>query len=276
MNLKPLAAVVAAVALLSGCNEKAADKAAPAKAPEATAQAADQKTAITDKASFDDKFSYLMGYQFGSQQKSMPKELGKLNIDQLINGVKEGLGGGEPSLTHEQMQQVMAEFQKRMVAVQAKAKEEQAAAAAKAKKDAVTNKEAGKKFLKENGTREGVVTTASGLQYEILTKGTGAKPTATDSVTVNYTGKLLDGTVFDASEKHGGPATFALNQVIPGWTEGMQLMSPGAKYRFFIPSDLAYGDAGAPGAIPPGSTLTFDVDLVSIGAPKKAEQPAAK
>ena len=125
-------------------------------------------------------------------------------------------------------------------------------------------KEAGEKFLAENKTKEGVKTTASGLQYVVEKQGTGIRPTASDEVTVHYTGKLLDGTVFDSSVERGEPATFPLNRVIPGWTEGVQLMQEGSKYRFFIPSDLAYGPQGIPNAIPPHSTLIFDVELIKV------------
>jgi len=125
------------------------------------------------------------------------------------------------------------------------------------------NKEKGQAFLDENGAKPGVVTTESGLQYEVITQGTGAKPAASDTVEVNYEGALLDGTVFDSSYERGQPASFPLSGVIRGWTEGLQLMSVGSTYRFFIPSDLAYGDQGNQ-SIPPGSTLIFKVELLSI------------
>lgn len=130
---------------------------------------------------------------------------------------------------------------------------------------AQVNEEYGKAFLDSNGRRQGVVTTPSGLQYEVLTEGKGDKPAATDTVTVHYTGTLLDGSVFDSSVERGEPATFPLSAVIPGWTEGVQLMSKGAKYRFYIPSDLAYGMQGTPGGpIGPNATLIFDVELLEI------------
>ena len=125
-------------------------------------------------------------------------------------------------------------------------------------------KKEGADFLIENGKRPEVTTTASGLQYEVLTAAEGPKPTATTSVTVHYVGKLLNGDMFDSSVDRGEPISFPLNRVIPGWTEGLQLMSTGAKYRFFIPEDLAYGSRGAGGAIPPYSTLIFDVELISF------------
>ena len=122
----------------------------------------------------------------------------------------------------------------------------------------------GKKFLEDNKNKEGVHVTPSGLQYKVINEGSGPKPTATSEVTVHYKGTLLDGTVFDSTEKSGQPISFPLDRVIPGWTEGLQLMSPGAKYIFYIPSELAYGDQGAPGAIPGGATLIFEVELLSF------------
>lgn len=126
------------------------------------------------------------------------------------------------------------------------------------------NKAAGIAFLAENAKKTGVVTTASGLQYEVLTEGSGASPSATDSVTVHYRGTTIDGTEFDSSYSRGAPATFPLNRVIAGWTEGVQLMKEGAKYRFYIPSDLAYGPRGAGQAIGPNSTLIFDIELIKV------------
>ena len=126
------------------------------------------------------------------------------------------------------------------------------------------NKTIGREFMEQNAKNDSVVQTQSGLQYMVLKEGTGAKPGATDTVTVHYTGKLLDGTVFDSSVERGEPATFALDQVIPGWTEGLQLMSEGSKYRLFIPSELAYGSNGAGDLILPNSTLIFDVELIKV------------
>lgn len=126
------------------------------------------------------------------------------------------------------------------------------------------NKVAGEKFLAENGKNPGIVTTASGLQYQVLQEGNGASPKATDEVTVHYKGTTIDGKEFDSSYSHGAPATFPLNRVIPGWTEGVQLMKEGAKYRFFIPSQLAYGERGAGSRIGPNSALIFDVELIKV------------
>lgn len=126
------------------------------------------------------------------------------------------------------------------------------------------NKTLGREFMEENAKNDSVVQTTSGLQYMVLKEGTGAKPGPTDMVTVHYTGRLLDGTVFDSSVQRGEPATFALNQVIPGWTEGLQLMSEGSEYRLFIPSELAYGSKGAGELILPNATLIFDVQLIKV------------
>ncbi|MDP4276209.1 MAG: FKBP-type peptidyl-prolyl cis-trans isomerase, partial [Bacteroidota bacterium] len=142
---------------------------------------------------------------------------------------------------------------------------------------ATANKEKSKEFLKKNAMEKGVCQTASGLQYQVITEGTGEKPASTSTVSVNYEGKLLDGTVFDSSIKRGTPAQFPVDKVIKGWTEGLQLMSVGSKYRFWIPSDLAYGDNGAGGIIKPGELLVFDVELLKIvkEEPKEAT-PAAE
>ncbi|MFK8057688.1 MAG: FKBP-type peptidyl-prolyl cis-trans isomerase [Saprospiraceae bacterium] len=149
------------------------------------------------------------------------------------------------------------DVQKAQMAIQMHMEQAQASKSSAAKGE-------GEAFLKTNGTRPEVTTTASGLQYEVLTEGEGAHPSATDKVTVHYTGKNLDGSVFDSSVERGQPATFPLNGVIAGWTEGVQLMKPGSKYRFFIPSELAYGERGAGADIAPGATLMFDVELISI------------
>ena len=134
-----------------------------------------------------------------------------------------------------------------------------------AKEAQSANVEAGEKFLAENAKRDGVTTTATGLQYEVLTEGSGDSPKETDQVTVHYHGTLIDGTVFDSSVERGQPATFPVNGVIPGWVEALQLMKPGAKYKLFIPSNLAYGERGAGGSIGPNATLIFEVELISIG-----------
>ena len=192
-----------------------------------------------------DKLSYAWGLAMGRQLQGMGMK--ELNTEDFKDGVKAVFDGAEPAISVEEAQKLIQDY---LADLQKKAEE-----AAKA---------AGVKFLEENKKNEGVKETASGLQYVVEKEGEGAQPSATDEVTVHYTGRLLDGTVFDSSVNRGEPATFPLNRVIPGWTEGLQLMKEGAKYTFFIPSDLAYGPQGIPGAIPPHSTLIFEVELIKV------------
>lgn len=192
-----------------------------------------------------DKLSYAWGMAMGQQLKGMGVE--KLEFNSYVAALKAVYGEGKPEMEPEEAQKLINEYlqqlQEKMTAVV---------------------REQSKKFFDENRAKEGVKETASGLQYIVEKEGEGITPTATDEVTVHYTGRLLDGTVFDSSVNRGEPATFPLNRVIPGWTEGVQLMKEGAKYRFFIPSDLAYGPQGIPNAIPPHSTLIFDVELIKV------------
>lgn len=192
-----------------------------------------------------DKLSYAWGLAMGQQLKGMGVK--DLDVESFKDAVKAIYDGTEPAIGVEEAQKLINDY---LQDLQSKAE-----AAARAE---------GAKFLEENGKKENVKTTASGLQYVVEKEGTGAQPTAQDEVTVHYTGKLLNGQVFDSSVNRGEPATFPLNRVIPGWTEGVQLMKEGAKYTFFIPSDLAYGPQGVPGAIPPHSTLIFDVELIKV------------
>lgn len=196
-----------------------------------------------------DKLSYSWGLLMGSQLKGMG--VVNLNPDDFCNGVKAIFEGTKPEIEISEAQQIINEYLQELQ-----------------KKAEAQARETGEAFLAENAKKEGVKVTSSGLQYIVDKEGTGAQPTAEDEVTVHYTGKLLDGTVFDSSVNRGEPATFPLNRVIPGWTEGVQLMKEGAKYTFFIPSDLAYGPQGVPNAIPPHSTLIFDVELIKVN--KKA------
>lgn len=192
-----------------------------------------------------DKLSYAWGLAMGQQLRGMG--VNDLNVESYAAAVKSVMDGTEPEMKPEEAQKLINEYlQKLQGEMEARARE------------------VGSKFLAENKLKEGVKETASGLQYVVEKEGTGAKPGPEDEVTVHYTGKLLDGTVFDSSVSRGEPATFPLNRVIPGWTEGVQLMSEGAKYTFFIPSDLAYGPQGVPNAIPPHSTLIFDVELIKV------------
>lgn len=192
-----------------------------------------------------DKLSYAWGLAMGQQLRGMG--VNDLDVESYADAVKSVMDRTEPKMQPEEAQKIINEYLEKL------------------QKDMVERAQAeGKKFLEENGKKPEVKTTASGLQYVVEKEGTGAKPTAEDEVTVHYTGKLLDGTVFDSSVNRGEPATFPLNRVIPGWTEGVQLMSEGAKYTFFIPSDLAYGPQGVQGAIPPHSTLIFEVELLKV------------
>lgn len=181
----------------------------------------------------------------GRQLKGMG--VSNLDADTFRNGVMNAFDGTEPAIPVEEAQKLINDYLQEL--------QDKAEKVARAE---------GEQFLAENGKKENVKTTASGLQYVVEKEGTGAQPTAEDEVTVHYTGKLLNGQVFDSSVNRGEPATFPLNRVIPGWTEGVQLMKEGAKYTFFIPSDLAYGPQGVPGAISPHSTLIFDVELIKV------------
>jgi FKBP-type peptidyl-prolyl cis-trans isomerase FklB len=200
----------------------------------------------------DQKVSYGMGLVLGER---MSNDLPNLQMDQFLEGIQHGHAGDEEAkrMSREEIQQALMTYQQQLQQEQTKQTEELAN----------KNLEAGKTFLTENAKRDGVKTTESGLQYEVLEKGEGEKPAQTDTVKVHYTGELLSGEVFDSSRERGEPVTFALNQVIPGWTEGLQLMSEGARYKLYIPSDLAYGPGGNR-AIGPNETLVFDVELLDV------------
>ncbi|MBQ9236761.1 MAG: FKBP-type peptidyl-prolyl cis-trans isomerase [Prevotella sp.] len=198
-----------------------------------------------------DKVSYALGLGIGSQLKGMGAE--KLNIDDFAQAIKDSIAGKE-QIKAAEAQQIVQQF----FAEQEKAQRAKAAEMGK------KLKEEGETFLAENAKKDGVITTASGLQYLVLKEGTGKSPKATDSVKCHYEGFLTNGTVFDSSIQRGEPATFPLGGVIKGWTEGLQLMKEGGKTRFFIPYNLAYGEAGASGAIPPYAALIFDVELIEV------------
>ena len=199
-----------------------------------------------------DKLSYALGIGIGSQLAGMGAK--GLNIDDFAQAVKDVISGTPLKVNNAEAQSlVQAFFQEQ--------EEKQRAAAAEAGKVAKT---AGESFLAENAKKEGVVVLPSGLQYQVLKEGNGKKPSATDQVKCHYEGTLIDGTIFDSSYQRNEPATFGLNQVIAGWTEGVQLMSEGAKYRFFIPYNLAYGERGAGAQIPPFAALVFDVELLKV------------
>lgn len=198
-----------------------------------------------------DKISYMVGMQVGGSLTQIKDEI---DMKIVIAAMQSALAGEEPKMTPEEAQAVQQSFAQRL---QGKREAEMAEAAGK-------NKAAGEAFLAENKSASGVKSTASGLQYQVMTEGSGPKPAATDTVKVHYVGTLLDGTKFDSSVDRGEPAQFALNAVIPGWTEALQLMPVGSKYTLWIPSELAYGDRGTPGPIGPNSTLKFEVELLEI------------
>ncbi len=203
------------------------------------------------------KTGYAIGLNFAmmlSQQLGPVKS--HMDMDAFLAGLKDGLNGQKPQLAMDEIKNALQKLQEVMQAEQAKAMQENA-------DKGKVNAEKGKAFLDSNKTQAGVKTTASGLQYKVIKEGTGKKPTAKDTVKVNYEGKLIDGTVFDSSYKRGEPISFPLNGVIPGWTEGLQLMTEGSTYEFAIPADLAYGK-NAPPSIGPNSTLIFKVELIKV------------
>lgn len=199
-----------------------------------------------------DKISYALGLSMGNNFRA--SGIKEINVQDFADGVAAVFYGNQPKMTYDEAKEVIRQY---FTEMEARQKEE-------ASKLAEINEKAGKEFLEENGKRAEVKTTPSGLQYEVLKEGDGAQPASTDQVEVHYTGKLIDGTVFDSSEERGVPATFGVTQVITGWVEALQLMKAGSRWRLFIPSQLAYGPNGAGGVIGPNSTLIFDVELLKV------------
>ena len=222
-----------------------------------TAWAAEGASLAVEK----DRISYSVGYQMGGDFKRQGLEL---SPEAMVRGIQDALSGAAPAISETEMSQTLVDLKQKVMAAQQKAQQEQAA----------KNEAAGKAFLAENAKKKGVNALPSGLQYEVLKEGEGEPPKATDTVTVHYKGTLIDGAEFDSSYSRNQPATFALNRVIKGWTEGLQLMKPGARYRFFVPPELAYGARGAGPKIGPQSTLVFDVELLSVGEAKPAGKKA--
>jgi FKBP-type peptidyl-prolyl cis-trans isomerase len=256
----PAALLAAAAAVAGAQTAKPAQK--PAAQPAPSAQPSGSQAGKPE--SVQDRASYTIGYNLGRTLKQNDVQA---NSALLMKGLQDGLAGGDGMLTTAEMQSTMQEFQKQVVAQQE----------VKQKALGEKNKTEGEAFLAKNKARPGVKTTASGLQYEVEREGTGPTPKASDTVTVNYKGTLMDGTTFDSSYDRKEPATFVLNQVIPGWTEGVQLMKVGSKYKFYIPASLGYGDKGAPGSpIGPNAPLVFEVELVSIGQPTPAPGAAGQ
>ncbi len=205
-----------------------------------------------------DKVSYMVGYQIGSNFKRDGLDV---DSNMMLVGMKEAMAGTKSTLTPEESQKIMQDLQKNLAAK----------AESKRKTEGDKNTADGKKFLADNAKKSGVKTLPSGLQYKVVTEGKGDAPKATDTVSTNYKGTLIDGTEFDSSYKRGQPAKFPVNGVIKGWTEALQLMKPGAKWQLFVPSELAYGDRGAGELIGPNATLLFEVELLAIEAPKTAD-----
>jgi FKBP-type peptidyl-prolyl cis-trans isomerase len=244
--------------------------AAPAAPAEGAAQpAAPADTELTQEEI--DKLSYAIGAEMGNSVK-MQIEMGgvDLNMDVLLNAIRETAVGGEPKMSQDELQAFFVGIQSKLKALQ--------------QKKAGERKQEQQAFLEENAKKEGIKKTATGLQYKVIKEGTGAQPKPTDTVQVNYEGRLIDGKVFDSSERAGKPLTIAANQVIPGWTEALGLMKEGAKWQLYIPSSLAYRDRPPRGSIiPPDSTLVFDVELLKVmpsqgGAPTVniPQQPPAR
>ncbi len=255
-KLSALALVVAAAVSLSACNDK---KEAP-KA-QATTQAA---PAITEQSPFDKKASYAIGASVGAYlqhlQATQEQYIGKLDAELIKLGFADALAE-KTALDNKSIESVLRDLDKKV----------QEAMEQQAKKEAQANLEAGQKFLEENKKKEGVQVTASGLQYKIIKKGEGEAPKPGDTINVTYKGTTIDGKVFD-EQKDG--VEFPLDNMIPGWVEGLQLMAPGAQFEFYIPSDLAYGEMGAADVIKPNSVLIFDVTLLNVKAAPKAEEAA--
>jgi len=258
MKLLPRHAMILSAAMLAtlaaGCN-KPADKAV------ATKPAAESKegatTAIPGLPTEKEQVSYMVGMALAKQLDPMKEEI---DVDTISKAIKTSLAGGKLLLTEEQAQKIGENFGQKMQAKQI----------AKMMADAKANLEAGQKFLAENAKKPGVQSTTSGLQYQVVTEGKGPKPKAGDVVRVHYKGSLLDGKVFDSSYDRGQPVVFPLDQVVPGWQEGLQLMPVGSKYKLWIPANLGYGEKGTPGGpIGPNSTLVFEVELIDIVKPPK-------
>jgi FKBP-type peptidyl-prolyl cis-trans isomerase len=226
-----------------------------AKKPAATTAKPATGVALTTQKQ---KNSYALGMNVGSGMRKQGLDQ-KVDPALVARGLRDALSGAKTAITEDEMK----------TTIQALAGEFRAAQEAKAKEAGAASRKDGESFLAANKTKEGVKVLPDGLQYKVLTEGNGPKPTASDTVTVNYRGTLINGTEFDSSYKRGQPASFPVGGVIKGWTEALQLMPVGSKWQLFIPSDLAYGDRGAGGDIGPGQTLIFEVELLSIGDQKK-------
>jgi len=247
-----LIVLVGALLCISSCQKPQEQK--PAAKKEIT------KAALKTE---DDKMSYSVGYSIGSRFKM---DALQINFEIFQEGIEDGFTGTKQLLTEAEIKTVMMAMQKKSMAKQ---RAERMRLMEERKKQSEPNKEKGTKFLEENKAKESVVTLKSGLQYKILKKGTGVSPKPTDTVKCHYKGTTIDGKEFDSSYKRGEPATFALNRVIKGWTEGLQLMKEGGKWRFFIPSELAYEERGSGSNIGPYEVLIFEVEFLEIEKPEE-------
>jgi FKBP-type peptidyl-prolyl cis-trans isomerase FkpA len=261
MNLSRVSVAVLAASLalaLAACNKPGSETAKPA----AEAAAGAPATTIAGLPTQKDQDSYMVGMALGKQLEPMKDDI---DLDVVTKAIRSTFKGEKLLMTEQQAMQAGESFGQRM----------QAKAIAKMMAEAKKNADAGQAFLAQNAKKPGVQTTASGLQYQVISEGKGPKPTASDTVKVNYKGTLLDGKVFDDSAQHGGPAEIPLQAVVPGWREGVTLMPVGSKYRFWIPGNLGYGDKVPPGApIGPNALLVFDVELLDIVQP--GAQPQAQ
>lgn len=219
-----------------------------------TGQALAEEKKQAELATDTQKLSYALGLDIGSYFKTLGQDL---DLEIISRGMLDSYKGNKPLLTQEETAQIQQQFAQKQQEKQIKDTLEMI----------TKNNKAAEEFLKENGAKEGVITTESGLQYKVLTPAEGPKPKAEDTVKVHYKGTLLDGTEFDSSYTRNEPAVFPLNQVIPGWTEAVQLMNVGSKIQLFLPPNMAYGDRGAPPVIEPGSMLIFEVELLGIETP---------
>ena len=245
--------LAAAAAFTAGC--KPPEK-TDANAP-ASASTSKDATQIAGLPTEKDRVSYMVGMALGKQLEPIKDEV---DVDTIVKAVKSTLKGDKLLMTDDQAREVSEQFGQKM----------QQKAVAKAEAEAKTNLEAGKKFLAENAKKPGIQSTASGLQYQVVTEGKGPKPKAGDVVRVHYKGATLDGKTFDSSYDRGEPATFVLTQMVPGWQEGLTLMPVGSKFKLWIPGNLGYGEKGTPGGpIGPNATLVFDVELLDIVQPPK-------
>jgi FKBP-type peptidyl-prolyl cis-trans isomerase FklB len=220
-------------------------------AANAATDTATSAPSATSLSTDTDKLSYSIGADLG---KNFKKQGIDISPAAMAKGLQDGMSGGQLLLTEEQMKEVLNKFQKELMMKRS----------AEFNKKSEDNKSKGEAFLKDNKGKNGVVSLPSGLQYRILEKGDGAKPAKDDTVTVEYTGRLINGQVFDSTEKTGKPATFKVSQVIPGWTEALQLMPSGSTWEVYIPSDLAYGPRSVGGPIGPNETLIFKIHLLSV------------